>query len=196
MRKRNLLILLIQLIFIITAECLAVVSDQLEQANALTKNNQYEQAETIYLQIRAGNPGSDAALGAQKKLALIYLATNRQQQAVTASQQLITEFSRHKGITEAVWKIARGFNSAGNKEKANELHQHNVANYPKDKYAMWSQVEIVQSHIRDGDDVAADAAYNKLLNTFSKQPTLPKEIYQLAQRFSQAGKKGQSCTAL
>jgi tetratricopeptide (TPR) repeat protein len=53
---------------------------------------------------------------------------------------------------------------------------------------MWSQAEIVKSHIRDGNEPAADAAYDKLRTVFSGQPTLPKEIYQLANRYNKAGK--------
>ncbi len=190
MRKiKSLIPLIALLIFIAAAEHPAAQADKSEQAQALMNDGQYEQAESLYKQVLEGNPGSEKALDAQKKLVLIYIATNRQTQAEAACQQLITDFSEHEGVVEAIWKIARGFNTARNKEKAIELHQYNVANFSDNKYAMWSQVEIVQSHIKDGNDIAADAAYEKLLTEFSSQPTLPKEIYHIAKQYSQAGKE-------
>ena len=51
---------------------------------------------------------------------------------------------------------------------------------------MWSQSEIVDFHIRDGNDTAADAAYDKLIEVFSGQPTIPKEIHQIADVYSRA----------
>jgi len=51
---------------------------------------------------------------------------------------------------------------------------------------MWSQVEIVYSQIRDGNDVAANAAFDKLMAAFSEQPTLPKEIYQVGDEYAKA----------
>jgi len=44
----------------------------------------------------------------------------------------------------------------------------------------------VYSHIRDGNDVAANAAFGKLMAAFSEQPTLPKEIYQVGDEYAKA----------
>ncbi|MBA7648321.1 Cell division coordinator CpoB [subsurface metagenome] len=73
-------------------------------------------------------------------------------------------------------------------EKARQLYQYDVENFSHDMYAMWSQVEIIYSHIREANDVAADEAFDKLLAVFSKQPTLPKEIYQIADEYGEAGR--------
>ncbi|MGD2095013.1 MAG: tetratricopeptide repeat protein [Phycisphaerales bacterium] len=189
MRKKSILISLIVLLVLSMAiKSTADVSDQLKQAQMFRGNRQYSQAEKLYLQIVAENPGSDAALEAQKQLILIYIATENKPQADAAFQQLIAGFSQYKDIAEAIWRVAREYNTTGNKDKAIEIHQYNVSNFTKNMYAMWSQVEIVKSYIQD-DNAAADEATDELINTFSEQPTLPKEIYQLAERFGEAGKK-------
>ena len=51
---------------------------------------------------------------------------------------------------------------------------------------MRSQVRIVRTHILRGDEAAADAAFDTLLTLFSDQPTLCKEVYKIANKFSEA----------
>jgi tetratricopeptide (TPR) repeat protein len=48
---------------------------------------------------------------------------------------------------------------------------------------MWSQVEILKSHIREGNDTAAETSYQKLLTSFSAQPTLATEICRAADTY-------------
>ena len=187
MRKKIPSIPLITLIVLITASmCLAGEPDRFKQAEAYEKQGQYEQAEQIYQQIVTGLPGTDDALTAQKNLAILYIGWDKQSQADIALDQLLTGFSGHDAIAETVWQIAREFGKAENNTRAIELHQYNVEHFPSDKYAMWSQVEMVYSQIsqKENDD-AIDAAVDTLLDTFADQPTLPKEIYQIAKRCGQ-----------
>jgi TolA-binding protein len=55
-------------------------------------------------------------------------------------------------------------------------------------YAMWSQVRLVYSHVSNGNNAAADAAFDKLVTVFSQQPTLPEEVYKIAIVYSNAGR--------
>src|SRR4030042_1395364 len=173
---KSLTLLIALLICLWAMDSPAAQKDPLEQAQALMNKGQYDQAKIIYQQILSESPGSDKALEAQKQMVIIHIATNNQAEADAAFEQLIAGFSRHKDIAKSVWQIARQYNSKGNAEKAIGLHQYNVNNYPTDKNAVWSQVEIVQSYIRNGNN-AADAATDELINKFSDQPLLPKEIY-------------------
>jgi len=177
-------ILIIQLFCISCAN----ISAQLEQAETLLKKNQYEQAEQIYRQIVADNPATDYAFQSQEKLTWLYIGWGKNAQAQTSLDKLLSDFSAHKDIAEALWRIAREFERRGNQTRAIQLHKYNVEHFPKDKYAMWSQVEIIYYHIREKDFTAADAACNKLLTVFAEQPTLPKEIYRVAMAFKRVGK--------
>ena len=185
MLRKILFISSVTLLFLtIPYPALADVSAQLKEAGTLVKNKQYEQAEAIYQQIVTAFPDTNEALEAQKQLTLVYITSDRQQEADAAFEKLIASFSEHKGIAEAVWQIARKYNESKKNEKALQLHQYNVDHFSRDKYAMWSQVEIVYSHIRSGNFAAADAGFDKLLTAFSGQPTLPKEIYQVARKYA------------
>jgi tetratricopeptide (TPR) repeat protein len=189
MLRKILFISSVALLFLtIPHPALADVSAQLKQAAAYKDNRQYQQAESIYQQIITAFPDTNDALEAQKQLTLIYIAAGTQQQADAAFEKLVADFSKHKGIAEAVWQIAEGYGWPEEYNKAFQLHQYNVEHFPNDMYAMRSQAEIVYSYLRKGDDVATDAAVDKLLSVFSDQPTLPKEIYQITERYKRLGK--------
>ncbi|MBN1975281.1 MAG: tetratricopeptide repeat protein, partial [Sedimentisphaerales bacterium] len=53
--------------------------------------------------------------------------------------------------------------------------------------AMWSQAAIVRYHVRAKDDSKADESYAKLLNTFKDQKTLAKEVFQIADIYTEVG---------
>jgi tetratricopeptide (TPR) repeat protein len=177
---------------ILAAECFAGISDQLKQAQDYQNNRQYEQAEAIYQQIVTAFPDTNDALEAQKQLTLIYIATDKQQQADAAFEKLVAGFSKHKGIAEAVWQIAKRYEEPEKYNKAFQLHQYNVKHFPGDLYAMWSQVEVVYHRILNVGLGNADAAFNDLVTIFSDQPTLPKEIFHIAAVYTNIGKADES----
>jgi TolA-binding protein len=49
---------------------------------------------------------------------------------------------------------------------------------------MWSQEALAYNCIDTGDDAGLEAAFNNLITTFANQITLPKEIFQLGQRYT------------
>jgi len=174
------------LLFLAVGVFFAGTSELLEQAGSYQEKGQYEQAEAIYLQIISNYPGTDYAFQAQKNLAILYVLWDKQPEADATLGQLVTDFCKHPGITQAVWQIAKEYQQTKKYDKALELHQYNVQQFSPDKHAMWSQVEIVYSLI-DSGDAAADAAYDKLITVFSEQETLPKEIHQVAMKYSGSG---------
>jgi tetratricopeptide (TPR) repeat protein len=162
---------------------LAGVSDQLQQADNLFKNKQYDQAEQIYLSIAQQN--IPEALQAQKNLISLYIKENKDDKADAAYTQLLARFSGQKDIAEALWKIGIMYDQAGKFDKAIEVHKYNVEHFANDINAVFSQVEIVKSYLRRENETAADASVSNFLTTFTGQPTLPKGIYHIARRYDE-----------
>jgi tetratricopeptide (TPR) repeat protein len=132
-------------------------------------------------------PKSDHALWAQRDLAMWSIDADDEFAAQAAVDKLLSDFSEHQRIAQVIHSVAQHYERAkGNLEKALELHRYNAEHFSSDVYAMWSQVEIVYFHIRDGNDAAADNAFDKLLTAFADQPTLPKEIYQVGDQYAKA----------
>ncbi len=106
--------------------------------------------------------------------------------ADAATDKLISVFSAQPTLPKEIWKIANRFDGLERIEKAIELHNYNVDNFPDDQCAMLSQVYIVYTCIynaKDSNDTAAEAAIDKLVSVFSDQPDLPEELYGIAHKF-------------
>src|SRR4030042_4293725 len=175
------------LLFLAVGVFFAGTSELLEQAETYQEKEQYEQAEAIYLQIISNYPGTNYALQAQKNLGIRYVLWDKQPEADAAFEQLVAELYEHTGISQAVWQVAKEYEQKKKYDKALELHQYNVQQFTPDKHTMWSQVEIIYAHIKDGDFAAADAACSQLITVYSEQETLPKEIHQVAMKYSGSG---------
>jgi len=160
------------------------VAALLERANAHLKGQKYSEAEELYEQILATVPAdSNEALTAGRQLLRVYIATEKQAKADAAFESLIVDCATHEDLPEAIWRIGRAYLTAGKHDKAVQIHQYNVEHHASHKQAMWSQVGIFRSCFRRGDNAGADAAVDTLLRVFAGQPTLPKEIHQIAYRY-------------
>lgn len=189
MGKRTCFISIVSLSVLVSASrCFPSLSDSFEWAKVYERLGQYEQAERVYKRIATEQRGTDNALNAQEQLTLLYNVWGNEPETQKALKDLIAAFSTHKDIAATIWRTARDFKKAGNPNKALDLHQYNVEHFPKEKHAMWSQVEIVYYHIGIGDFTAAGTGVDKLLEVFAAQPTLSKEIYQVTQKYEKAGR--------
>ena len=156
---------------------------QLEQAEALFKKGQYQDAETIYQQVIATYPGTDDAFVAEKQLAFLYIAWNKYQQAETAYNQLLANFLGHKDIAQAVHDIAYRYRCVNKHEKANELDQSVVATWPDSDYAVLGQMDIAKCYVDQGDEPNAEAATAKLLANYSGHALIARAIHDIAQHY-------------
>ncbi|MDH4241753.1 MAG: hypothetical protein OEW48_19505, partial [Phycisphaerae bacterium] len=161
-------VLSVFLLFMAARRCPADVKEQLKQAGDYIQNKQYQQAEAIYLQIVIDFPDSNDALEAQKQLTILYIKQDNQPRADAAFQKLLADFYLHNDIAKAVNKVADHYGWSGKYEKARQLYQYVVGNWPQAEYAIWSQKSLAASNMRLGDDPNADAAIEKLLANFSQ----------------------------
>jgi TolA-binding protein len=157
------------------------VVELLQTAKAHQTNEQYDQAEQIYQTIIEQYPGADYALEAQTDMTTLYIETSDDQAAQNAIETLFTDYATNQNVSEAIWKVAQYYLSDDQEGNAFELHVRNAANAFNDTGAMWSQVEITLYHIKEQDDIAADAAYSELVSRFSSQEFFSREVNKIAQ---------------
>jgi tetratricopeptide (TPR) repeat protein len=176
------------------AQLISLFSDQqslpkevYQVTEAYNKANRGDKAAELCRYIVERWPSSDHALWAQRDLTIRSIDADDELSAQAAVDKLLSDFCKHQGISQVIHAVAQHYERAkGNLEKALELHRYNVEHFSCDMYAMWSQVELVYSHIRDGNDTGADEAFGNLLTLFADQPTLPKEIYQVGDEYAKA----------
>jgi len=147
-----------------------------------------DKARQLYGQVMEQWHESEWAIHAQRDI--IHAAIKREDAPATQAEldKLLTGFAQHKDIAGTVYNLAKHYRNLQKSDVALKLHQYNVEHYAKDLQGMYSQVEIVKSHLATGDDAAVDAACDKLLATFSQQKTLPKEIYQVGAAYTKVGR--------
>jgi outer membrane protein assembly factor BamD len=167
----------------ITHPVFADASAQLKEAEDNVKNTNYAEAEKIYRQIVTDYPGSDYAFAAQKNLAFLYIAWDRQPQAEAAYQQLLANFSGHKDIAQAVHDIAYRYRCANKQDKANQIDQYVVETWSQSDYAVLAQMDLAKSYVSLGEMEGAEAAVNKLFTDFSGNALIARAVHDVAQQY-------------
>jgi tetratricopeptide (TPR) repeat protein len=130
----------------------------------------------------------DSKLDQAKVNIISLIQQGKYEQAQVQTQELTDDFSGHPDLPQTFYQIARKYEEVKKYDKAIELYQYNIGHFPDALHTMWSQVEIIKYYLDVSNNQAADTSCDKLLAIFSKQPTLPKEIFQLARQYNKVGK--------
>ncbi|MDH7598595.1 MAG: hypothetical protein QHH07_03015 [Sedimentisphaerales bacterium] len=73
--------------------------------------------------------------------------------AVDQVDRLLVEFRDHKDISGTIYNLGKYYIRLGRVQEGLKLHRYNVEHYPyKDRYGLWSQIEIIKQGIVDGND--------------------------------------------
>lgn len=170
-------------------ECFADASAQLGRAKAYRAKGCYEQAEGIFKTVAADYPGTDYALEAQKRLAMLYIESGQVVTAQATIDSLTAGFSERSDLPAVLCSIAEGYGKSWKYEEAKTLFQQIIQQYPDSKYARKAQLLLdvlrtnVFSFIESGDDPNAQAAIDKLVKDFSGHSALPSALYWIGKRY-------------
>jgi len=137
---------------------------------------QVEQAEHAHQAVIADEPGSERALEAQEKLAVLYVECDRQGEAETALQSLLSGYSTVDGVAGAVTRVADAWQKTGKNERACEVYRQVIERWPADEHAMWSQMGLAVSYSQLRDVEAADSAFETLCSEYRGQVDLSKAV--------------------
>jgi outer membrane protein assembly factor BamD (BamD/ComL family) len=107
------------------------------------------------------------------------------------ARDLIEEMQKtldgNKGLARANFDIANYFLKAGDSLNGLKLHAYNVEKYTSSLESLWSEAAIIWHHIREGDEENASIEYAKMLDTYKSEKTIPKEIFQIADIYTEIG---------
>lgn len=98
-------------------------------------------------------------------------------EAETALQELIDNFPDSDDKGQAIHQIGECYQQAGQYHKAIEVSQYVIDHYAGAQYLVWSQMRIVISNLRLGNEVAAQSAIDDLVTDFGDDPNLPWTLY-------------------
>lgn len=159
------------------------LGSDLQQAQELVKAKRYDQAEKLYLAILESDTEADRRFGAQKGLTILYVSANKLPEAETAYRQLLSRFSDHKDLPQAVYNIGRTYGQVGKTDKAQQLYQHVMENWHDTEWAIHAQRDIIHFHLERGDEMGATDAVQELLTDFASHKDIAGTIYNLAKYY-------------
>jgi tetratricopeptide (TPR) repeat protein len=170
---------------------LANFSEHKQKANAVkmladecSLLKRYRKARRLYQYFVENFPDNKLAIWAQQGVAISNIKLRDDDAARDAVEKLLTDFSEHKDIAKAVNKAADHYRWSRKFEKAKQLYQYVVDNWPQAEYAIWSQKSLAVSNMRLGDDPNADAAIEKLLADYSEHKQIANAVNMLADEFT------------
>jgi len=107
--------------------------------------------------------------------------------ADAAIDKLIDDFTDNPLIAQAVHDIAYEHRLLRKYERANQLDQHVIDNWPQSDYAVLAQMDLAKYYV-DRGDAAAEAAIDKLLVDFGDSPHISRAVHDVAQHYRMSGK--------
>jgi TolA-binding protein len=154
-------------------------------------SDKYEEEKNLYQQIMQDYPNSSyagkARLGFSRSQIQCLILTKDYSQAKEAFSKLVTDFSGHPDLPDALYWIAERYRWAHRWEDATGLYRQIIQNYPDSLYAARASLGLarmeVVSLIAAKDYKAAGQAFDKLVTTFSGHPDLPETLYWIAEGY-------------
>ncbi len=148
----------------------------------------YEKATDVYQYIIQKYPASPAAQKARfdipKVNVLSLINENKDTEAQSAVDGLITDFNDYPLLQPTLYNIAQGYERAKKYELAKGIYQKIVQHYPTNTYADKSKLNIDKIDgillIQEKDTAQADLSVNKLISDYNNNADLPAMLYQVA----------------
>ncbi|MFA5240523.1 MAG: tetratricopeptide repeat protein [Phycisphaerae bacterium] len=122
-------------------------------------------------------------LGQAKSEILSLIQGNNFAEAEAEIQQFIVDFPKDESAAKTLDNIAQQYQMAEQYDKAIELSQYVLGNYPWTDWSVWLQMRLVVCNILLGKDSLAQENIKKLTSEYSNDPNLPKTLYILAEQY-------------
>jgi outer membrane protein assembly factor BamD (BamD/ComL family) len=161
-------------------------------ADSYHEQRKYEKADILYLHIVNNWPDTEHGMWSQMHLAMSNIRDGNDAAAQAATDKLIANCAGQKDIAKAVCQVADQYYQLQKHQQADKLYQKVVESWPKGEYAMWSQMHLAMSNIRDGNETAAQAAIDKLLTNYAGQENITEATCQIVDQYSQLQKYQQA----
>jgi len=168
------------------AQAVHDIAYQYRCANKQQKANQIDQYVIDHW------PDSDYAVLGQMDIAKYYIDQGNDPNAEAATTKLLTGYSGNVLIARAIHDVAQQYRGTRKYEKANRLYQYVINNWPDAEHALWSQADLIKSYVAEGNDVAADAAVDKLLTNFNDNPLIARAVWDTGQHYRDLKKYDQA----
>jgi len=143
----------------------------------------YAQANRLYKHVVANCRDSESALWAQADLIKSYLALKDDPNAEAGIEKLVADFSDNPLISRAIHDTAYEHRKLEKYDRADQLDQFVIDNWPRHEQAMWAKMDMAKTNIALGDDAAVQAAIEDVIADFNDHPRLPWAVFVLGEEY-------------
>ncbi len=123
----------------------------------------YQKAKQLYQHVVDTWPQHASARWSQSGVAVCDIALGNMQAAEAATNKLLAYFRGNVRMANCLYDIAHQYNRSGKHEKAKQLYQYGLDNWPTSKYAAWTKIGLAQADIRLGENAAAETIIDGLI---------------------------------
>lgn len=153
----------------------------------------HEKACKVYSYVIANWPGADSVLWSQMGYAISELRLRNYASADAAVDKLHADFSKDQRISIAACLIADEYRRLNEHDKADQLYQYVLDNWPDAEHALWSRMGLAISSLLRGDYDAANSSASKLQSDFSKDQRISVAACLIADEYRRSNKYQQAC---
>ena len=166
----------------------AGIEEEMAEADDYAQAGQYAQAESAYKLITSKNLGTTIGLESQRKLIVLYVEQDKQEQVEGALQVLVNSFSQNQYTTWEVFGIGEQYRKANEYQKAIPFYQCILNNWPSTDCAIWAATHIAVMDIARGNDAGVEAAFQKIVTDFAGNQEAAAVVYKIAEDYRMGGK--------
>lgn len=162
-----------------TAKLIADYTEHEFQPNGLCEvadhyrvEGKYQESIPLYQIILNNWPNHKRAMWAQAGLTMSYLRLEEGLKTLEGIEKLLSEYSDHPALGQAVCNIAHYYRETGQYAKAKPLYEHVLIKWPEVSNVIWARACLAMTDVAIGNDSAAETGKEKLLADFAGHPEL------------------------
>jgi tetratricopeptide (TPR) repeat protein len=152
-------------------------------ACAYRRLGQYVKSREVYQYIADNWPQDKHAIYSLNNVVISGLETYHHKEAGAAAKKLMTTYFSHPESIQGISLLAKRYRRIQWSAEACALYQYIVTAWPDDKDTIWAYWNIVLCNIGMGDDVATNAAFDKLVTSFSDDKQIVKMVNGVAREY-------------
>jgi tetratricopeptide (TPR) repeat protein len=159
------------------AAAVSVVADNCRWRDA------HDKASHLYAAAIAADPNHPQGIWFQMGLAISSVSSGDPNTALAALTKLNTRYRDDPGLTQVLYEVGYAFSNAGLYDKAGQILNQVISIWPESEYALLSKAGLGLILVRQGDDQASDALYQKLLADHKAHPRLSEALLNLGDEY-------------
>ncbi|MBW8001010.1 MAG: tetratricopeptide repeat protein [Planctomycetes bacterium] len=156
-------------------------------AEEYRKLGKFGKAVGVYQNIVENWSETKYGLWSQMGLAMCNIETGDEAGVEAAVDRMIVDYTNDDHLAVAICNVVEGYCEKGKQDKAAEIYQLAVNNWPQQEQAVWAEMIDVISNIHLGNENEANAGIDRLTLNFSGQLNLTRAVYMIAEQYHRKG---------